>query len=72
MSRPARWECEGEGCRRLLAEIDAGRLRIARAVEVIYAVESGCAVVCPACDEPRIWRWERPEGQGIAMTSAMM
>jgi hypothetical protein len=55
VSRPARWECEA--CRRLLAEIECGRLRIARAVEVVYAVEDGCCVVCPACDQPRIWRW---------------
>lgn len=53
--RPARWECER--CRRLLAEVECGRLRIARAVEVVYAVQDGAAVVCPGCDEPRIWKW---------------
>lgn len=62
MSRPARWECES--CRRLLAEIECGRLRIARAVEVIYAVEDGCAVSCPSCGEPRIWEWDKPEKSG--------
>lgn len=67
--KAARWECES--CRRLLAEIEGGRLRIARAVEVIYAVERGCAVVCPGCDQPRLWQWERPESMGIAFTSAM-
>jgi hypothetical protein len=56
VSRPARWECEG--CRRLLAEIECGRLRIARAVEVIYAVESGCALICPGCEQPRVWQWQ--------------
>jgi len=70
VSRPARWECEG--CRRLLAEIEQGRLRIARAVEVVYAIEAGCAVCCPGCGEPRVWRWEQPGSGGIAMTSAVV
>lgn len=55
MSRLARWECEG--CRRLLAEIECGRLRLARAVEVVYALPDGCAVLCPSCNAPRIWKW---------------
>jgi hypothetical protein len=57
MPRPARWECESEGCRRLLGEIEGGRLRIARSVEVVYAVDHGIAVVCPGCEQPRTWRW---------------
>jgi hypothetical protein len=55
VSRPARWECED--CRRLLGEIEDGRLRIARSVEVVYAADGGVAVVCPGCEEPRVWRW---------------
>ncbi len=50
----ARWECEQ--CRRLLGDIDHGRLRLARSVEVVYVVPGGVAVCCPSCDEPRIWR----------------
>lgn len=69
MSRPARWECES--CRKLLAEIEQGRLRIARSVEVVYAVPEGAAVSCPSCGEPRIWKWEYPESGGIAQMTAM-
>ena len=60
MSRPSRWECESPDCRRLLAEIEGGRLRIARAVEIVYAAEHGLAVCCPSCDEPRVWTWTAP------------
>lgn len=56
MSRPARWECSA--CQRLLGEIECGRLRIARAVEVIYATSRGIAVCCPACESPREWVFE--------------
>lgn len=72
MSRPARWECELPSCRRLLAEIENGGLRIARAVEVVYAVEAGCCVVCPGCEEPRMWRWEPPVKLGIALSTGLV
>lgn len=58
MRRPARWECES--CHRLLAEVEDGRLRIARAVEVIYPTREGCVVLCPSCESPRIWHWDIP------------
>jgi hypothetical protein len=40
-----------------LGEIEGGRLRLARAVEVVYAVQDGCMVSCPGCEQPRLWRW---------------
>lgn len=56
----------------MLAEIEpGGKLRIARAVETIYAVERGCAVVCPGCEQPRVWQWELPERGGIAPLALM-
>ncbi len=69
MSRPARWECEN--CRRLLAEVEHGRLRIARSVEIVYSTREGCAVVCPGCEMPRIWQWDHPDNRGIAPSALM-
>lgn len=63
MSRPARWECPV--CRRLLGEIEAGRLRLTRSVETVYVVPGGVAVSCPGCESPRVWRDEP-----VAMTSS--
>ena len=55
MSHPsAHWSCYL--CGRLLGEIEYGRLRLSRSVEVVYVVTGGVAVCCPRCDEPRIWR----------------
>lgn len=58
MSRPARWECLS--CRRLLGDIDQGRLRLARSVETVYVVPGGVAVACPQCTQPRVWYDDQP------------
>lgn len=61
MSYLARWECEDRDCRRLLGEVDRGRLRLARSVETVYATRDGCVVLCPGCEKPRIWHWDSPQ-----------